>query len=386
MKRKWKQAITAVTLAAFLSTGLGVANVGYADTLGNLQNQQSDIKNQKNQINKQLNEKKKTEKTLNQQLTELNRQLGTVQQAIDDLDNQMKETEDNIAFTAMEIENKQRDYDGRLAILNLRLKEMYEYGDVNFLEVLMNSSSFTDFLSRFEYLRYIAANDQKLLDEVVQRKETLEADKVRLDELIVSLEAQKKEQEAKSVELADASAKQATLVKQIKAEEKVLYDELDELEAESKQIAAVIKQIQAEQAAKNGTSKAPGSYLWPCPASHIVTSNYGYRVNPVSKVYKLHAGMDIGAAYGSAVIAAASGTVIKSEYYGGYGNCIIIDHGGGVATLYGHMSSLIAKNGQKVTAGQTIGKVGSTGNSTGNHLHFEVRINGSTVNPAGYVK
>ena len=165
-----------------------------------------------------------------------------------------------------------------------------------------------------------------------------------------------------------------------------MYDILEDLEAESKALNSEIQRLQAEQAAKNGTStKAPGAYVWPCPSSRTITSNYGYRVHPVTGAKKLHSGMDIGASYGAAVVAAASGTVIMSKYYGGYGNCIIIDHGGGVSTLYGHMSSLVAKTGQTVSAGETIGKVGSTGVSTGNHLHFEVRINGSTVNPANYV-
>ena len=186
--------------------------------------------------------------------------------------------------------------------------------------------------------------------------------------------------------MATASAQKQSLVDQINAEQDALYDILEDLEAESKALNSEIKRLQAEQAAKNGTNtKAPGAYLWPCPSSHTITSNYGYRVHPVTGAKKLHSGMDIGASYGAAVVAAASGTVIMSKYYGGYGNCIIIDHGGGVSTLYGHMSSLVAKTGQKVSAGETIGKVGSTGVSTGNHLHFEVRINGSTVNPANYV-
>ena len=214
----------------------------------------------------------------------------------------------------------------------------------------------------------------------------LEAEKKNLSSMKTTLEVKKQNQVAKSQELEVASQKKQSLVDQINADLNAQFDLLEDLEAESKALSSEIQRLQAAAAAKNGgTTKAPGAYSWPCPSSRKITSNYGYRVHPISGVKKLHTGMDIGASYGADVTAAAGGTVIMSKYYGGYGNCIIIDHGGGVSTLYGHMSSLVAKNGQKVTAGQTIGKIGSTGNSTGNHLHFEVRINGSTVNPASYV-
>ena len=220
---------------------------------------------------------------------------------------------------------------------------------------------------------------------MTELKNSLETEKKNLDNMKVSLETKKRNQVARTKELETATAQKQAVVDQINADQNALFDILEDLEAESKKLNSEIQALQAQQAAKNGNTKAPGAYLWPCPSSLTITSSYGYRTHPISGVKKLHTGMDIGASYGANVVAAAGGTVIMSKYYGGYGNCIIIDHGGGVATLYGHMSSLVAKNGQKVAAGETIGKVGSTGNSTGNHLHFEVRINGSTVNPAGYV-
>ena len=125
--------------------------------------------------------------------------------------------------------------------------------------------------------------------------------------------------------------------------------------------------------------------MWPSYTSYI-TSPYGYRVNPVSGIYKLHAGCDVGASYGSAIYAAASGTVILASWNGGYGNCVMINHGNGYTTLYGHMSSIAVSVGQTVSMGQTIGYVGSTGNSTGPHLHFEVRSSatGGTMDPMGF--
>lgn len=389
MQNRVKKAAAIFVLSVFSITCVPPVTGLAANSINDLQKQQNDLKSKKNNVKSEINQKSSEKKTLTQQLKEIGVEMNGVQQKIDDLNEEITETEIKISFTQSEIENKQRDYDGRLAIFNQRLKAMYQYGDVNFLEVLLQSSSLTDFLTRFEYLKYIANNDQKLLDEVSELKASLETQKKELNGMKTSLVMKKQSQVARSQELETASQKKEALVAQINAEQDALYDILEDLEKESKALNSEIKRLQAEaaaKAAKNGTTtKAPGAYLWPCPSSRTITSTYGYRTHPVTGAKKLHSGMDIGASYGSAVIAAAGGTVIMSKYYGGYGNCIIIDHGGGVATLYGHMSSLIAKNGQTVKAGEQIGKVGSTGVSTGNHLHFEVRINGSTVNPAGYV-
>lgn len=365
--------------------GLTVTVPAMADNtsqINNLTQQQSQLNDKKSEIKGKL---QNTVIAKNQTLAELekiNKEMNDVQIALENLEASIADTETKIEATAIEIDNKQRDYDGRMAIFNQRLKEMYQYGDVNFIEVLLQASSVTDFLTRFEYLKYIANNDQKLLEEVTAIKESLEEQKASLDSMKASLEAQKKEQESKHNQLETASIAKKNIVAQISEEEDTYYDMLDAVEKESNQIENELRRLQM---ANSGNTSAPGAYLWPCPSSKRITSNYGYRIHPISGVKKLHSGMDIAASYGSEVIAAAGGKVIKSEYYGGYGNCIIIDHGGGHATLYGHMSSLIAKAGQEVAAGAPIGKVGSTGASTGNHLHFEVRINGATTDPAKHL-
>ncbi len=379
MKNRIRKAVAVVLLSAFTVTCTVPA---FATEVDNLQNQQQQINAEKAGVQSQIKEIKREKTARVQELNKLNSELNSVQQALDTINAEIASTEEQIAFTEMEINNKQRDYDGRMAIFNLRLKEMYQYGEVNFLEVLLQSSSLSDFLTRFEYLKYIANNDKKLLDEVTVLKNGLEEQKKSLDSMKVSLEANKKNQMTKSAELATASQAQQQLVNQINSDLNAQFEILEDLEAESKAIAS---QIAAIQAKNKGITSAPGAYLWPAPSSRIVTSEYGYRIHPIQGTKKLHTGMDIGAKSGSNVIASAGGTVIMSQYYGGYGNCIIIDHGGGVSTLYAHMSKLIAKNGQYVNAGDVIGLVGSTGNSTGPHLHFEVRINGNTQNPRNYL-
>lgn len=395
MQNRVKKAATILVLSVFTVTCMPPVTTMAGNSITDLQGQQKDLNSKKSDLKGQIQAKTKEKKELTAQLSDINLELNQVQRTIDGLNDEISVTEDKIAYTQGEINNKQRDYDGRMAIFNQRLKQMYQYGDVNFMEVLLQSSSFTDFLTRFEYMKYIADNDQQLLDEVRAMKANLETEKKNLNSMKSSLEVKKQSQVAKSQELVTVQTKKENLVAQINAEQNEMFKMLDQMEAEARKLNNEIKRLQAEaaaraarEAAKNGkavNTKAPGAYLWPCPSSRTITSSYGYRTHPVSGSKKLHTGMDIGASYGAPVTAAADGTVIMSQYYGGYGNCIIIDHGGGMATLYGHMSSLSARTGQTVKAGQQIGKVGSTGVSTGNHLHFEVRKNGSTVNPANYV-
>lgn len=382
MKNRIRKATAVVLLSAFTLT-CTVPAIAAGNDVSNLQNQQQQINAEKAGVQSQIKEIKREKTERVKELNKLNSNLNAVQQSLDSINAEIASTEEQIAYTEMEIANKQRDYDGRMAIFNLRLKEMYQYGEVNFLEVLLQSSSLSDFLTRFEYLKYIANNDKKLLDEVTAMKSTLEDQKKSLDSMKVSLEANKKTQLEKSAELAAATQAQQQLVNQINSDLNAQFEILEDLEAESKAIASQIKAIQAKNSSNN--TSAPGAYVWPCPSSRLITSEYGYRIHPIQGTKKMHTGIDIGAKSGTDIVAAAGGTVIMAQYYGGYGNCVIVDHGGGVSTLYAHMSKIGVSNGQKVSAGQSIGKVGSTGNSTGPHLHFEVRINGNTQNPRNYV-
>lgn len=383
MKSNWKKIGATVMLSAFLMTN-AVPAVSADDTDDKLLEYQivqeqlkRDIANSKKEINNLTVEKNQVLK----ELKSLNDNLTQIQNQIALLDIDISNAVAQIDYTQMEINNKQRDLDGRMAIFSNRLKEIYMYGDVDFLEVLLQSSDLTDFLTRFEYLKYIADNDQQLMEEVKVLKAGLEEQKADLESQKAKLEAKRKEHVTRSEELKIASAKQQELAQTLQDDIDNQMAILDATEEESNKIAAQIVNLQS----KGGTAPSASQFVWPCPASKRVTSSYGTRIHPIKKTKSTHTGVDIGAPSGSNIVAAAPGKVIMATYNSAYGNYMIVDHGGGLSTMYAHQSAFVAKVGDAVLAGDVIGKVGSTGLSTGPHLHFEVRINGQHTSPNKYI-
>ena len=225
LKKRVKKAVAVFILSTFTVT---CAVPAFADDVSDLRQQQQQINSEKNAVQSQIKETKREKTERVKQLNELNAEMNRVQQTLDGINAEIASTTEKISYTEMEIANKQRDYDGRLAILNLRLKEMYQYGDVNFLEVLLKSSSLSDFLTRFEYLKYIANNDKKLLDEVTEIKNSLEQEKQSLDSMKASLEISKKNQMAKSAELETATQAQQQLVNQINSDLNAQFELLED--------------------------------------------------------------------------------------------------------------------------------------------------------------
>lgn len=288
---------------------------------------------------------------------------------------------------AEEARQAQADADAQLVTYKNHLRNMEEQGMFNFyLSLIFGARSFSDLISRIDMITEIMEHD----------KQTEEAYKEARDialELKAEYETTEAELTAKAEELqAEIDRLQEELQaaqEQINALQKSINDQqaiLDGYAEDEKNIQAQIEQMQ-EQLKKQNTVVTAGSYAWPCPSCYTITSNYGYRYLELYGYTRLHAGTDIGAQYGAEVTAAAAGTVsIATHGSTGYGNYVMLAHADGSVTLYGHMSSLAVSAGQTVTQGQVIGYVGSTGNSTGPHLHFEVRINGSAVDPMQFFK
>ena len=368
-------------LASMLATGLTFAGAAedvdeLQDKLSSLEDEKAAVKEKIAELTQQASDVEATRAALQSEIDLTKEEISTVEAYIDRLQEQIdvKTTELKAAEDALE--QKEEEF-------ALTVRTTYEQGDSSYLEVLLNSSSFSDLLSRMEIITAIMEDNKKIVAEYTAAKEDIAQKKQELQD---TQDDQKEYQENLSYkvdELAASEAEQAALQESIeayKAESEAEYDRIsNEMQDVSNQIAA----LSAQSAAAGGVPYS-GTFVWPTPSCTTTSSVYGYRVHPIYGTVKFHAGEDIPASYGAEILAAASGTVTTAGWVSGYGNYTVIDHGGGTMTAYGHQSSILVSVGQHVEQGQVIGYVGSTGNSTGPHLHFEVYQNGSTVDPKSF--
>ena len=312
---------------------------------------------------------------INDELDNINAQIAYYDSAI-----AQKEEERKVAEA-----NEQAQYE----LFCQRVRAMEEEGTVSYWSILFNAENFSDLLDRLADVDAVMDYDNQVMDELIAVREELERLQAELESARADEQAVKEQQEAKKAEqqekVAEAEKVLAELNKNV-AEVNRLLDEEDKAAA-AIQADIVKKQKQLEEERKqNGTTIVSESgYMWPLPGWYRISSPFGYRINPVSGRAQNHGGIDIPANGGTPILAAKSGQVITSVKgsgaYWSYGNYVVIDHGNGNSTLYAHMSSRAVSEGQMVKQGQVIGYVGTTGNSTGNHLHLEIRVNGQRTDP-----
>ena len=369
-----------------------------------------DVDNAKGKINSLEEEKKKTETAIKEleslkndteaYVRKLDSQLEGLSAELSRLEGDIGRKEASIEETSVKLteagETEKRQYES----MKKRIKYMYEKGDSSYLDLLLQSKSMSELLNRSEYIQKISEYDRKMLDQYVEIKEGIAASKAQLEQEKAELLGLKEQTQAKqnSVEtlVNEKSAELKKFDSQIgaKTAEMEAYErDIKAQEEQIKRIEAEIKRQEeearrkAEAAGKTYNTVSIGNikFIWPCPSSSRVTSSFGDRESPTEGASSNHKGMDIGASTGSNILAAADGTVTISTYSYSAGNYIMVNHGGGVSTVYMHCSQLLVSAGDTVKQGQVIAKVGSTGYSTGPHLHFGVRLNGTYVNPAKYV-
>ena len=313
-------------------------------------------------------------------LTEL--EIANITETIENYVNLIMEKELEVV-AAQDRENKQ------LQRYKERVRDMEENGVISYLEIIFESSSFTDLLARIDFVSDIMSADENTYKSLINAREATIAAKIDLENTREELEGEKVQLEEKSDDLVMQLAEACELISGIE----------DSLEAENelyKQTIAVEKRVQDEinkqveelrrqqERANAANVKGTGQFIWPAPGHTRVTSKFGIRPHPVHKELRQHSGIDIAVPYGAKIVAADTGTVITSTYEASYGNYVVVSHGNGRTTLYAHLSSRSVSVGQAVTQGQTVGLCGSTGVSTGPHLHFEISVNGSRVDPLKY--
>lgn len=341
--------------------------------------QKKSIDNKINDINKQQAEAKKKLEQLKSTQSSLTKSSNEEKKTYEQLTKEKDLLLKQIADLDAEVKESEKRYELQKKVFKKRIQLMYENNDTSNLETIMTSKSLSDLLERLEIMTIISNNDKRLIDSILSAKKDVEYKKEQKKKLQAEVEKKAGTSFRNLQALLSSRSNVDSELKRIKSVLESLEEQENELIKKSNELEALIRGVQSK-------GKYSGQMIWPSANSRTITSYHGTRLHPVLKVYKTHTGIDIGASYGTSILAASSGTVILSGWQSGYGNTIIIDHGGGISTLYGHSSKLLVSEGQKVSAGQVIAKVGSTGMSTGPHLHFEVRKNGTPVNPLDYVK
>ena len=417
-----------------------------ASSLEEAQQEKEKLQDALNEAQALIQDLKGSKSNIQDKVKKLDAQLTKISTDISNLESQLQDKNLEISDTSKVLEEAKRDAAAQYEMMKIRIRYMYENRDRSYVEKILSAGSISEALNAVEYISQIARYDRQMLEKyqqtqvtVADAKTALEQEKAELEQMQAKVEENKqavsvlltaKESELSAVnqDIKEANSQadvfeaeliaQEEVIAQIRAAEEAKKAARAEAEARARAEEEARAKAEAEAAAQEEEEKstedasepqevdtenyAPeqepepepeqepdtyngGAFLWPCPASTRITSDYGNRQSPTAGASSNHKGIDIGAPYGSDIVAAADGEVIFSGYSNGGGNYIMIDHGGSLYTVYMHASSLCVSKGEKVVRGQTVAKVGSTGISTGNHLHFGVSLNGAYVSPWNYL-
>lgn len=367
----------ALVLAFFVTCILPV----YADELEEKQRQLEDVNRKINQNEQMIKQKKQEEKTIMGQIETIEKNIAKTEQEINSLSERIAELQDSIAKLEEEIQETEKELARKNDLLSERLEFIYKQGEVSYLEVLLSATDIKDFLTRYDMLNMIVEQDIELIEAVNRQKNDLKMRKSDLQVKQKELEQMQTTQEEARKLLDSQKQEKEKVLAHVSQERKAYEAALAELERVSSQIEAMIRQLQS-----GGSVTGTGVFTWPAPGYKTITSPYGMRWHPILGERRMHTGVDIGAPMSASIVAADSGTVIFAGWMSANGNTTIIDHGNGLSTVYAHQSKFLVQKGDVVVKGQEIGKVGSTGWSTGPHLHFEVRVNGTHTDPMKYIK
>nr|WP_312578780.1 peptidoglycan DD-metalloendopeptidase family protein [Sedimentibacter sp.] len=354
--------------------------VGVGGSIADLQQKQKAIESKIKEYKQQVNELKNKENTVQEEINKLDSEMSVMNLEIESYELQKQELDMQIAAKEQDIAKLTQDIEDNNKLLEERLRTMYKKGTAGYLEVILNSKDLMDALTRVDMIKLIVKSDVDLLKSIEQQKMEVEEIQISLEEEKTQVVTVQNNVLAKKGQVLKASQEKEAYISGLKKDIK----QIQYLQAaEEAQSAQIEKDILAAQRA---VDYAGGEMLWPSPGNYRITSPYGKRVSPITGVWSTHGGVDIAAPYASNVVSANDGVVLFAGWHYSYGNYVIVDHGGGISTVYAHNSKLLVTAGQEVVRGETIAQAGSTGESTGNHVHFEVRINGVRTDPMKYLK
>ncbi len=362
-----------------------------------LTNQLDSIQQQVNQQNAAKADAETVIGSVSEQLRQIEEQLRQATAELGTIKEQRVAVENDITLNERQLAEAQKRLEGRESVFYKRVRDIYINGRLSYLDVVIGSKDFSDFANRLEVLKRIIDSDITLINEIKKERSEIEAHKQNLEADRAKLVELEKAALAKQAEIEQKKAERNVVLQKAQNDRATAMQAIEELNASSAQVSAMLKERQAARAAAaaaaaqssggQGASdnwvQGTGQLGW--PVSGEITSPYGYRVHPIWGTTIYHSGIDIGVDEGTPVHAADGGVVVWSGWMGGYGYAVVIDHGNGLSTLYGHNSELAVDEGQSVAKGQVISYAGSTGNSTGPHVHFEVRANGDPVDPMGFL-
>ena len=375
----------------FMLSGIFVFSSEGNGQAQSLEEELEKIQEEREEMQKQIDELSRTESQYKGEVNEVEEQLLGALLELDGLNGQLAEAKSGMDRTTIELvvkEEELKQIEGELSekvrILNNRVAQIYKNGGSNILEVLLKAGDFIEFISRMKLMSLFARQDMEHVESIKEKRDAT----LGIKKSIIDLRETQKEHKEKIERLVAKSQAKTDEIEELYGEKKGL---LSQTRANKSALIAMEKELEIQEAEvtrilesyKYGTAPS-GKFMWPVAGS--IRSGFGYRIHPIFGVRRFHAGLDIAAGHGTLIKAGDGGQVIQAGYSGGYGYTVLLYHGGGFATRYAHLSSIRCSTGQFVERGQVIGLVGSTGWSTGPHLHFEVRINGEAQNPLQYLE
>lgn len=371
--KAWRQRGTGVCLAVCLLLQPAALSAAALTNNGESYEDQAAGKlRQSNELQQKIDNVSEEKRAIDEAADAAIKEHQALKAELDATEVRMKENEDTL-------QGLQKDYDDKRQALGKRVRDIYIHGQISYLDVLFGAKDFNDLMTRMDLLKRIIRRDYNLVTEVAAVKDQLELAQAELEKDRETQAEQESRAHKARLDMEEKVGRQQALIERLKTDKALIDQQYEELMAASRQVGAMIR----ERGDGGVQASGSGAMIW--PISGPVTSEFGWRVHPITGSQRFHSGVDIGGDYGQSVHAAQSGTVEYAGWISGYGNAVIINHGGGITTLYGHNQSLAVSEGQSVSQGQTIAYCGSTGNSTGPHCHFEVRRNGEPVSPYSYL-